>query len=218
MKPFRRKFVLTIAVVAAVLLFVTCVLWIHSRFTTDHAEFSTSQRSFYMESGSKNGLLLRVSDLSPTINARVTGMMATPNGWVVSPGQPVTMRIATLTSGSPIDTAAQNQGGALAISRMKLQFHGFVWSSGFSAQHAILPGPFPACQVDTFTLTYTTAFVVLTLTTLIAGYFGRRAGGQYVEGQCQSCGSYLPVGADRCPQCGAVPQSSAISPSSGKRN
>ena len=134
------------------------------------------------------------------------------------------MRMANLststniTPGSPNDAAAQAQAGPLSISRMKAQFHGLVWSTGFTAQHPILPGPFPACQVDTFTLTFTTAFVVLILTTLIAGYFGQRAGGRYIEGQCQSCGLYLPVGSDRCPQCGATPQSPTATPSSAKHN
>jgi hypothetical protein len=208
MKPLRRIFLTTVAVVALVLLFATCVLWIHSRKNIDHILFTGSQESVYLESSSRNGLLLRVTDLTPTISARVTGMTATPGGWATLPGQPVTMRTASLslianaTPGSPNDTPTQTQSEPLSISRMKLQFHGLVWSTGFTAQHPILPGPFPACQVDTFTLTFTTAFVVLTLTTLIAGYFGRRAAGQAIEGQCQSCGLYLPIGADRCPQCG----------------
>jgi hypothetical protein len=220
MKRLRRIFLLTIAATALVLLFAACVLWIHSRNNVDHAQFSGSQQSVYLESSAKNGLLLRVTDLTPTITARVTGMTDTPNGWVVSPGQTVTMRLAELpagTTGTPTPPNGVN-ADPLSISRPKLQFHGLVWSSGFSAQHATLPGPFPACQVDTFTLTYTTAFVVLILTTLIAGYFGRRAAGQFVEGQCQSCGSYLPAGADRCPQCGTIPQSPNATPSSTKHN
>jgi hypothetical protein len=204
MKRFRRIFLLTVAATALVLLFATCVLWIHGRNNVDHAQFSGSQQSVYLESSAKNGLLLRVTDLTPTITARVTGMTDTPNGWAVLPGQTVTMRLAELPTGTTQTPTPPNgvHADPLSISRPKLQFHGFVWSSGFSAQHAIPPGPFPACELDTFTLAYTTAFVVLTLTTLIAGYFGRSAGAQHVEGQCQSCGSYLPAGADRCPQCG----------------
>ena len=58
MKRLRRNLLLTIAVVALVLLFVTTVLWIHSRRNIDHVLFTGSQQSVYLESSSRNGLLL----------------------------------------------------------------------------------------------------------------------------------------------------------------
>lgn len=133
------------------------------------------------------------------------------------------MRIANLpagtsaTPGSPSITANQISPYPLAISRTRLEFHGFVWSSGFTAQHAILPGPFPACQVDTFTLSYTTAVVVSALTMLIAGYFGFRSGEQTTEGRCPKCGYDLRASPNRCPECGAVPNAAEVSRGQDKR-
>lgn len=205
MNRFRSTILLSIAAVALVLFVTTIVLWIHSRGNTDHTGFSTSQRSFYLESSSQNGLLLRVTDLSPTVGARVTGMTATPNGWTVTPGQPVKMQVSNLsadTNISPKGAATENQGSPLSISRMKLQFHGFVWSSGFTTEHAVLPGPFPARQLDTFTVTYTSAAVTSILVMLIAGYFGRRARAAAAEGRCPKCGHDISAATDQCPECG----------------
>ncbi len=152
MKHLRRIFLTTVAVVASILLFATCVLWIHSRKNIDHVLFTGSQQSVYLESSSRNGLLLRVTDLTPTISARVTGMTATPTGWDELPGQPVTMRMANLPAGtnvapaSPNDTATQTQPGPLAISRLKVQFHGLVWSTGFTASTQSCPARSPPAR------------------------------------------------------------------------
>jgi hypothetical protein len=204
MKRFLSTLLLPIAAVALVLLVTTCVLWMNSRRNINSGQFTGLQRSFYFESSSRNGLLLRVSHLIPSITARVTGMTATPGGWAVSPSQPVTMRIGELPAGTDAlsSSAIALQASPLAISRMRLQFHGFVWSSGFTTDHAVLPGPFPACQVDTFTLSFTSAAVVLALVMLIAGYFGIQARARAAEGRCPKCGSGLAANSDRCPACG----------------
>ena len=204
MKRFLSTLLLPIAVVALVLLVTTCVLWMSSRRNINHGEFTGLQRSFYLESSPENGMLLRISHLTPTISARVTGMTATQSGWTVSPREPVIMRIGELPAGTDMSSssAIPLQASPLAISRMRLQFHGFVWSSGFTTNHAVLPGPFPACQVDTFTLSFTSAMVVLALVMLIAGYFGIQGRARTGEGRCPKCGSDLAANSDRCPACG----------------
>jgi len=186
---------------------MTAALWIRSRYSGESFEFSRMQRSFQFQSDA-HGLSLRVTDLNPTMSAIVSGMTPTPNGWIVSPGHPVTLRFEALQT----DDQAAPIGGPLSINRPRFQAQGFAWFSGFTAPHADMATPFPACQVNLFTLSYTEAIVLSVLAMLAGGYFGMRGAGMSGEGRCPCCGHDMTATPARCPHCGAIPRAQAISP------
>jgi hypothetical protein len=201
MGNFRRKVLLGIGAVGLVLLIATAAIWLGSRGGSHHFVLSTAERSAYFESSPADGLMMRMTHLTPTLSVRVTGMMMSPTGWVMVPGQDVRVRIANLADMPAATPGALAMSGPLSISKKTAEFHGFIWSSGFTARDAVLPGPFAAEQVDTFTVTYTTAFVLLIVMTLVGVYFGRPNNPVAMKGVCQNCGCFLPLGADKCPGC-----------------
>jgi hypothetical protein len=176
MKRFARILLRLVAVTAQILLLATIVLWIHGRWNTSAVDVTGSQAVYRWQSNAQDGLTLKVNYLTPGLSAYVKGMSMTSHGWSVTPDKMVSMSVMPL----PTDPAgkarvfANQQGSPFAFQRMKFHLPGFIWIAGFTADHANLPGPFPAREVDTFTLSFIVPVVILALITVITGYFGFR--------------------------------------------
>jgi len=170
MKPVRTLIWFALAAIAILFLLFIATFWLRNRMGSAPVSFSSLDRSIRITTDSQK-MSLRIEDQFPTFSAIVTGMMRTPQGWTVLPGHDVEVRIVPLQDNAPSDQSSNSQLPPITIERSQ----GKAWSDGFTAHHASLPGPFPACAIRTYHISYIGGAILSIILLSIGWHFGAKS-------------------------------------------